>query len=187
MKKVYSIYDDEGLLIKSTSFNDEGLQGGWFVMYKDSILHLLNECKELTKLKVFMFLASRQTFDTLIVTNVTFISKSLKMSYKSAWLAVKWLEDNDYIKRVEIDGVHGFLINPSYTTCGRKSLKQKRMIWERSLSEVVNKDTGEIVITSAPSIDSVVKNVFGEQCTIEEPSDDEVEDFDPFGFQRSDV
>lgn len=194
MKKQFTLFDDEGTIIKSTTYSDEGLNTGWIVMYKKNIIEILNKCKELTKLKVFMFLASQQTYDSIVVANMAYISKQLKISYKSTWLAIKWLEENQIVVRIVKNGVHGFLINPKYTTCGRKSLKEKRSLWDRMImtEKHVDTGTGEIIEMKEIPIeekeieltDKLIKQIFGEDKGLSLP-DDEEEEFDPFGLGGS--
>lgn len=194
MRRQFTLFDDEGTVIKSTTYSEEGLNAGWVVMYQRGILSLLNKCKELTKLKVFMFLASQQTFDSIVVTNMAFVARELKMSYKSAWLAVKWLEENKVLKRVVKNGVSGFLLNPKYTTCGRKSLKEKRALWKilEDNPQRIDSKTGEIFDVELPVTDeeiegtnNLIHQVFGVESELQLP-DDEEEIYDPFGFQGDD-
>lgn len=148
MRREFSLFDDEGFLVKkSTSFEDN-LKEGWLVMYKEPLRKLISESKEYSKVKVFIYLSSLQTYDSLVFTTITSISKNLKMTYKTCWACIKWLEEKQYLKRVERDGMHGFLLNPKITTCGKKSLKEKNALWSMNFSDFqrIDKDTGEILL-----------------------------------------
>lgn len=99
------------------------------MVYKRPLEKLILECKEYSKVRVFIFLMSRQTFDSLVIISISEIARQLKMTYKTAWACIKWLEDKDYLKRVERDGIVGFMINPKVSTCGKKSLVEKQSVF----------------------------------------------------------
>ena len=131
MKRVFSLFDDYGELIKKTEIKGSVFREGWFVMYKEPLEKLILETNELSKVKVFLYITSQQTFEDIVMMTVAHISKHLKMSYKTAWSAVIWLEQNKYLKRVQRKGISGFLINPDVSTCGKESLQRKKDAWNR--------------------------------------------------------
>lgn len=173
MKKQFSLFDDDGTLIKSTEYSVEGFDRSWFIMYKATTEQMLSKFSELTKLKVFMFILSQQTFDSLVITNMKYIAKTLGISYKSTWLAVKWLIENDFIKKVEKNGNKGFIINPYYSACGRKSLKERKEVWNWSKNnyQYIDSDTGEIIIPDE-EIDKIVKETFGNEMSIKKSEEE---------------
>lgn len=156
IKKIFSLFDDDGTLIREIAMNGNQLKEGWIVVYKRPLERLILECKEYSKVRVFIFLMSRQTFDSLVIISISEIAKKLKMNYKTAWACIKWLEERDYLRRVERDGVVGFMINPQVSTCGKKSLPEKQSVFGKfdisitkdDVPDNVDIETGEILEVS---------------------------------------
>lgn len=171
MKREFSLFDDDGFLVKKSISFEENLKEGWIVMYKEPLRKLITECKEYSKVKVFIYLSSLQTYDSLVFTTITSISKNLNMTYKTCWSCIKWLEEKNYLKRVERDGINGFLINPKVSTYGKKSLKEKNALWSMDFSDfqMIDKETGEI-LPSNPTDEQSTEQIVEE---FELPFDDE--------------
>lgn len=148
MKKVFSLFDDNGELVKQTEQHGSQLKEGWIVVYKEPLQRLITECKEYSKVRVFIYLSSLQTFDSLVFISIAELSRKLQMTYKTAWSCIKWLEEHEYIKRMERDGITGFLLNPNITTCGKKNAGKKRSMWssfDLGNGKIVDTETGEII------------------------------------------
>lgn len=134
IKKIYSEVDEvSGEVLKHFETNQTSRLGGdWIVMYQSAITKLVTECPKLSIMKVYLTLAGKQTFGTHVVVTISALAKELELDYKTTWAAVKWLEDNQYIKREVIDGVTAFLLNPNHTTKGKDSLPEKTLRWSMS-------------------------------------------------------
>lgn len=131
MQKEFILKDNEGNILKKTSSYVEQLKEGWIVMYKEPLKKLVMECKEYSKVRVFIYIASLQTYDTLVFVSIADVARNIGITYKTAWSCVKWLEEHQYLCRIERDGICGFLINPDFSTCGKKTSKLKKELWDK--------------------------------------------------------
>lgn len=131
MKKVVSLFDEStGELFSRVEKNTSTILGGeWIVFYDSAIRKILEDNPDYSTVKVLLQLMSMQTFDVYTITTIQNVARKLKMSYKTAWSAVKWLEKNNYLKRSKVNGANAFILNPSMTTRGRSSMAQKRTVW----------------------------------------------------------
>lgn len=130
--QVFSLFDNEtGELIarNESVVNNYKLGEDWIVMYQKRLRQLAETVPNLSTIKVYMYLASAQSFDNYIYTTTKQVSLDLDMTYKTTWLAVKWLEDNHYLRRVTPNGVPAFMLNPDVTTKGAKTLQAKKAAW----------------------------------------------------------
>ena len=102
------------------------LKEGWIVVYKKALVRLLDECPNFATLKVYLRIASAQTYDTITYITTPYIAKTLGMTYQTAWNAVKWLVRNKYIKKSQNKtGANGFIVNPFVSTCGKGNFDEK--------------------------------------------------------------
>ena len=128
----YNLFDQKGnrTLHSQYKLPKQGkLGGGWVAFYKRSIRALLEECPNFSTMKVYMYIASKQTYQKCAIVKSTHIMKTLHMSSSTVFEALKWLRENDYLQRYEIDGNTGWLLNPSVTGCGGNSKKSKERLW----------------------------------------------------------
>lgn len=109
------------------------LGGGWVAFYKASIKQLINDVPNLSTLKVYLFLASKQTFQKCVMVTPTTIQKELSMSSSTVAVALKWLKDNNFIQMYHIDGNTGWLLNPKSTVCGTATKREKEAIWNAGM------------------------------------------------------
>lgn len=149
MKKVISLFDENtGELFSRVEKNTSTILGGeWIVFYDSAIRKILEDNPDYSTVKVLLQLMSMQTFDVYTITTIQSVAKKLKMSYKTAWSAVQWLEKNHYLKRSKVNGANAFILNPSMTTRGRSSMAQKRTIWSLDLTKEVG--SGRKVVSGA--------------------------------------
>lgn len=137
MRKEFSLFDDDdNLVAKHTTYGDV-LSEGWIVMYKKPLQHLVLHCTEYSKVRVFAYLSSLQSYDSVVYTTISDVSKQLNLNYKTTWNAIIWLEKNQYLIRTVKNGSSGFILNPQITTCGKKSLKEKKFAWKMSFLDSV--------------------------------------------------
>ena len=117
------------------------LKEGWIVVYKKALVKLLEECPNFATLKVYLRIASAQTYDTITYITTPYIAKTLGMTYQTAWNAVKWLIRNKYIKKSQNKtGANGFIVNPFVSTCGKHNFDEKANVFygEEGHAEVDN-------------------------------------------------
>lgn len=105
------------------------LGGGWVAFYKRSIRNLIAECPNFSTMKVYLYIASKQTYQKCAIVKNAHIMKMLNMSSSTVHEALKWLRDHDFMQRYTIDGNTGWLLNPSVTGCGGNSKKSKERLW----------------------------------------------------------
>lgn len=129
MIKNLSLFDDDGTLIRSSTYKGTVLKKEWFVMYKEGLSRMLTEIPNFATLKVFLKLCSLQTYEPIVVTSTSFIAKELGIAYKTAWESIKWLTQHNYVKRTTHNGLSGFLLNLDITTCGKSSYGEKQKAW----------------------------------------------------------
>lgn len=105
------------------------LGGGWVAFYKRSIRNLIAECPNFSTMKVYLYIASKQTYQKCAIVKNAHIMKTLNMSSSTVHEALKWLRDHDFMQKYTIDGNTGWLLNPSVTGCGGNSKKSKERLW----------------------------------------------------------
>lgn len=128
----YNLFDTEGNQTLHTvkRLPEKGkLGGGWVAFYKRSIRTLIDECPNFSTMKVYMYIASKQTYQKCAIAKPSHIMKVLGMSSSTVFESLKWLRDNDFLQRYEIDGNIGWLLNPSVTGCGGNTKKSKERLW----------------------------------------------------------
>lgn len=102
----------------------------WIVFYKKSLVRLVQEVPKLSIMKVYMRLCAYQTFQSQVMVSMNHVAKELDMTYKTVWHAFQWLLKYNYIKKVNVEGLTGWVINPNVSTCGRKAAKEKQKLWQ---------------------------------------------------------
>ena len=109
------------------------LGGGWVAFYKKAIRALLQQAPNFSTLKVYMYMASKQTYQKCVMLTPTAIQQGLGLSSPSVALALKWLKDNDFVQMYKVDGNTGWLLNPSVTVCGGASKQSKKQLWNAGI------------------------------------------------------
>lgn len=127
-----SLWDqDTGELVASYTPNKGTPMGeGWFTMYKEQTLKLLESGCPPSTLKVFLKLCCMQSYDAHIYASRQYLRESLGITRKTLWIALKWLIENDYILEEEINGQNTFVINPKASNCGRSAIGEKQQIFD---------------------------------------------------------
>lgn len=127
-----NLFDNAGNQIYSglKKTNNKTLGSGWVAFYKKKIRQLINECPNLSTMKVYMWLASKQTLEALVMATPQGIIEATSMSRERVFSALKWLQDNDYIQKHQADGNIGWLLNPKVTVNGGEQKKRRSEIWD---------------------------------------------------------
>lgn len=139
----FRLFEDDGSLVAKTVRKGTMLGEGWFVMYKEAVQRLLKECPNFATFKVFIQLASYQTYDVYVYVSIRQVATDLGMTYRTAWGCVKWLEAHKYLRRELQNGTPVFLLNHLVTTCGKKSLPAKSKLWSIKLGGKVSEKEKE--------------------------------------------
>lgn len=173
-----SLFDSEtGELISSNQqMSGTRLKEGWIVVYKEALRKLLKEAPNYSTVKVYLYIATAQDYDTVTMITTPFIAKEASMSYQAAWRATKWLIQNSYIKRADINGSEGFIVNPMISTCGRKNFEEKLNAFKEAdvLKEFKDKSGNKVFADVLfGSDDDVAEAVSGniEEITLDEDDD----------------
>lgn len=144
--------------------------------YKRAVRRLCNDAPNLATLKVYLYLASKQTYQKFVMVGRKALVKELNLHINTVVNALKWLKENQYLQEHEIDGNTGWLMNPNITTMGANMQKSKSELWhlqkQKELAEL-ERDI-EVRQDMLATIDSLIaKNLiegeFGEE---EEESED---------------
>lgn len=102
---------------------------GWMAFYKKALKRLIKEVPNLSTLKVYLWLASKQTYQKFVMTTQKQIQLDLKMSNSTVYESIKWLRENKYLQSHDVEGNSAFLLNAQVTTCGATSMTKKRELW----------------------------------------------------------
>ena len=102
---------------------------GWVMVYRDTYMDLTLTVPDLTTLKVFNSLMTKQEYEGGIKTTKKAIADEISVSYRSIMTAFKWLKENHYVKERKVRGQTEFLLNPNVTTCGQNK-KAKIELWQ---------------------------------------------------------
>ena len=107
-----------------------GTQNGddWVIMYREAINNLTDSVPDLTTLKLFLKLSSKQEYEGGLKIAKKFIADELKISRTQLWRSFKWMKENGYVKEHKVNGITEFVLNPNVTTCG-KNRKAKIDLW----------------------------------------------------------
>lgn len=109
---------------RGTQFGDD-----WVVLQNKAINKLLDEGASYSALRLYLKLVSMQDYGKEIRVSKPYLYKSLDMHRKSFADALKWLEDNGFVREIEVQGQLAFVLNPDHTAKGSSSLKARRGIW----------------------------------------------------------
>ena len=140
--KQFSLYDEKtGELISRTTRKEvKKIEGDWIVFFAKPLTKLIEQTNESAIIRVYLWLASKQTFNDYVLVTRKAIVDSLKISRMTCYRSIKWLVDNGYISEVTLNGNKGFFLNPNVTTKGSKNFKDKRNKWA---FEILKKDIKE--------------------------------------------
>lgn len=110
--------------VKGSQFGE-----GWIVVYKKSLDKLIDEQAPYTAMKIYCKLMGMQDYGAEIRIQNKYLYESLKITAKAYAKAIKWLEERHFIKRTTVLGQNAFILNPSYTACGKSSLDRRKYLW----------------------------------------------------------
>jgi len=129
--KQFSLYDEKtGELISRTTRKEiKRIEGDWIVFFAKPLTKLIESTNEAAVIRVYLWLAAKQTFNDYVLVDRKTIYESLKISRMSCYKAIKWLIKNDYISEVRYNGNKGFFLNPNVTTKGSQNFKEKKNKW----------------------------------------------------------
>ena len=134
----FSLYDEKtGELISKTIKKKIRIEGDWIVFFAKPLTKLVQDTSESAIIRVYLWLASKQTFNDYVIVDRKTIYETLKISRMSCYKALKWLIKNNYIQEIKENGIKGFFLNPNVTTKGSKNFKAKKSKWS---FEVFKKD-----------------------------------------------
>lgn len=102
---------------------------GWIAVFKKEFLSSMLSLSEL-QLKTLLVLSAKQSYDPFVVITPLKIAEILKASYNRTAGAVRDLIRRRLIRKVNVDGVMVFMINPALTICGTSTLEKRREIWQ---------------------------------------------------------
>lgn len=143
-----SLFDSETgeLLSSNQQLAGSRLKEGWIVVYKESLRKLMADCPNYATLRTYLYIATAQDYDTITMITTSYIAKETGMRYQTVWNSVKWLINNGYIKRAEIKGSTGFIVNPLVSTCGRKNYDEKLKAFTEGITELFGVKESDVTI-----------------------------------------
>lgn len=113
------------VVVSHSSTKISKLKKGWFAMYKLPIQKLITEVPNFATLKVFLLLSSVQDYETVTIISNNEIARLTQLSYPSVWKSINWLLEHEYIKKASVNGVKGYILNPSVSTCGTDKIPDR--------------------------------------------------------------
>lgn len=127
----FSLYDEKTgeLISRTVKKKIRKIEGDWIVFFTKPLTKLIESTNESAIIRVYLWLASKQTFNDYVLVDRKTIYESLRISRMSCYKALKWLMKNNYVSEVKQDGIKGFFINPNVTTKGSKNFKEKKSKW----------------------------------------------------------
>ena len=132
--------------IKGSQFGE-----GWIVVYKKSLDKLVDEQAPYTAMKIYCKLMGMQDFGPEIRVQNKFLYESLGITAKAYYKALKWLEDRHFIKRTVALGQNAFVLNPSYTACGKSSLDRRKFLWSMKAPAKTEETSSETTVAAMTS------------------------------------
>ena len=135
----FAQYNAKGELVSDTvTSRPRQLGGEWIVFYKKALKQLVMECPALSVIRIYLYLASKQTFETFVIVTPAKIMSDLQIARKTYYDGMKWLKENGYVQQHEHDGNIAWLLNPTKTTRGRGQQSVKNSLWS-----ITNKQAGK--------------------------------------------
>ena len=138
--KELSLFDSETgeLLGEHTFIKGSPLGEGYVVIYTKAIQYLLESNASYTAIRIFLQLMSMQDFGVEIIASKKYLYTKLGICKNAFFKAISWLKQHNFIIETTSLGNTAFILNPNVTTCGTKSLAQKRQIWSLSSADLLN-------------------------------------------------
>lgn len=115
-----------GEIVAESKWGGSPFGDGWVMMYKEVINEMIHSISmPPTALRVFLKLASMQSYDMHIVCSRTYLMKDLGITRKTLWKSLKWLKEENIIMEDEYLGRSSFIINPAVSNCGTQNIGEK--------------------------------------------------------------
>lgn len=173
---VYDLFDAEGQqVLHSVRRKKSTLGGGWVAFYKKRIRQLIVDCPNFATFKVYMMLASKQTYQKFVIITTTKLAELLNLNRSTVSESLTWLQNNGYLQRHKVDGVTGWLLNAKVTICGAVSKPSKEELWD--LTERRNKiDQLDVEISKREALKAALDRMIRANINEEEYSDDEFDE-----------
>ena len=143
------------------------------MFYKKQLKQLAIDAPPLSVLRIYLYLASKQTFDTYVLVTPTKIMKDLGIAKRTFYDGIKYLKENGYVQQHEHDGNIAWLLNPSLTTRGRGNNDIKAALWAltekdnigqaadqvsnvvANNEQIIDRTTGEVINESTKAAEKV--------------------------------
>ena len=132
----FAQYNAKGELLSDTvTSRPRRLEGEWIVFYKKPLKQLAISAPPLSVLRIYLYLASKQTFETYVIVTPAKIMQDLGMAKRTFYDGIKYLKENGYVQQHEHDGNIAWLLNPTLTTRGRGNNSVKNALWSLTNKE----------------------------------------------------
>lgn len=131
LQKNFTVVDIETgeLVVDKVWFGGKSCGSGWVMMFQAKAAELLSQCKSPATIRIFLWLAARQTFDGGCKTTKANIQRELNISEKTCIDSFNWLKDNYIVHEWRVDGVCDFMLNPLYISVGKFDDRMK--LWNQ--------------------------------------------------------
>lgn len=151
----FSQFNAKGELVSETvTARPRQLGGEWIVFYKKALKQLVMDCPALSVCRIYLYLASKQTFETFVIVTPAKIMADLQIARKTFYDGIKWLKENGYVQQHEHDGNIAWLLNPSKTTRGSGKQSVKNALWSLTNKAVAIGQSAKQVQVKRRSIDT---------------------------------
>lgn len=187
----FNLFEESGeQILHSVKRRKVTLGGGWMAFYKRALRKFNQDCPNLSTYKVYMHLASKQTYQKFVLIAPVAIEKDLNMAHKTVFDALKWLQTQGYIQKCELDGNIAWLLNPNVTTQGAKTRYSKQELWRmyrdrQSIMESIDLNVEER-LKLCDELDKLIVKEISEGDDDDELQDVEVEANREYGVHGED-
>ena len=169
----FAQYNRKGELLSDTvTSRPRRLEGEWIVFYKKPLKQLAISAPPLSVLRIYLYLASKQTFETYVIVTPTKIMQDLGMAKRTFYDGIKYLKENGYVQQHEHDGNIAWLLNPTLTTRGRGNHAVKNALWSLTNKDAAVGQSAEAVSNVATAGTQIVDRETGEILTNGGETDD---------------
>lgn len=146
-------------LSSSRTYRGSMLGDGYIVVYKSALERLLSEGASYTSLRIYLKLMSLQNFGAKVIIRNKYMYESLGICERAFYKAMKWLIENDFVKKSDENGYTAYLLNPKHTACGTASLQTRSKLW--SIKAPPKKPNSSEEALQAKRVEAVQKAIGG--------------------------
>ena len=169
----FAQYNAKGELLSDTvTSRPRRLEGEWIVFYKKPLKQLAISAPPLSVLRIYLYLASKQTFETYVIVTPAKIMQDLGMAKRTFYDGIKYLKENGYVQQHEHDGNIAWLLNPTLTTRGRGNQTVKNALWSLTNKDAAVGQSAKAVSNVATAGKQIVDRETGEILTNGGETDD---------------